>query len=116
MVGEGLEKILFARLTTLVKDGLTARDLTLLWLSRQIYPLQARSHKMCFYSGIQDPTRVSMEIPKPHNLSVWASHLITDRIEEGWEFGLDPFTRSERAPEVRCCFFVHCRFFRPAAD
>ena len=101
-----LENTLFGRLKVLVEAGLTSRDLTLAWLSRRIYPLQARSHKMCFYSGLRDPTRVTLEIPKPENLCAWVSRLIIDRTEVDWEFGLDPFTRSERAPEVSHCFLI----------
>ena len=112
---EDLEGVLFGRLKELVETGLMSRDLSLAWLSRRIYPLQARSHKMCFYSGLRDPTRVSLEMPKPANLCAWASRLITDRIEENWEFGLDPFTRSERAPEVSRCFLVCFQFLRPTA-
>ena len=115
-VDGGLESVLFGRLKVLVEAGLTSRDLTLALLSRRIYPLQARSHKMCFYSGFRDPTRVSLEVPKPKNLCSWASRLITDRIEENWDFGLYPFTRSEQAPEVSHCFLVRLQFLRPAAD
>ena len=75
--------------------GLTSRDLTLAWLSRRTFPLQARSHKMCFYSGPRNPTRVSMEVSKPDSLRAWAACIITDRIGPNWKFGLPPFTRSE---------------------
>ena len=112
---EAFEKLLFARLKVLVEAGLTSRDLTLAWLSRRIYPLQARSHKMCFYSGIRDPIRVSMEIPKPATICKWASRLITDRMEEDCEFGLYPYSRSARAPEVSHYFLVHLQFLRPAS-
>ena len=88
------------RLKELVAAGLTSRDLTLAWLSRRMFPLQARSHKMCFYSGLRDPTRVSTEVPQPDNLRQWAARIITDRIGPNWKFGLKPFTRSNRAPEV----------------
>ena len=46
------------RLNELVDASLTFRDLTLAWLSRRVFPLQAQEHKMCFYSGPRDPTRV----------------------------------------------------------
>ena len=115
-VDEDLQRVLFDRLKVLVGDGLTSRDLTMAWLSRRIYPLRACSHKMCFYSGLRDPTRISLEIPKSANLCAWASRLISDRIEDDWEFGLYPFTRSERAPEVCLCFLVRLRFLCPAAD
>ena len=96
-------------------DGLTSRDLTLAWLSRRMFPLQARSHKMCFYSGPRDPTRVSAEMPQPDSVRRWAVRIITDRIETHWKFGLQPFTRSEQAPEVSCRSLIHFRSFQPTA-
>ena len=106
MIDEDLQNVLFPRLQELVGAGLTSRDLTLAWLARRMYPLQARSHKMCFYSGLRDPTRVTLEISRPGNLCAWVYRLITDRIDVDLEFGLDPFTRSERAPEVSLCFLI----------
>ena len=41
-VDGSLESALFGRLKVLVEAGLTSRDLTLAWLSRRIYTLQAR--------------------------------------------------------------------------
>ena len=115
MVDEALEVVLLGRLKELVDAGLTYRDLTLAWLSRRMFPLQVRSHKMCFYSGPRDPTRVSMEVSKPDSLCQWGAHIITDRIGQNWKFGLRPFTRSERAPEVSYRFLVRLRLFRPTA-
>ena len=60
--------------------GLTSRNLTLTWLSRRTFPLQARSHKMCFYSGRWDPTRVSAKALKANILHRWAARIITNRI------------------------------------
>ena len=103
------------RLKELVAAGLTSRDLTLAWLSRRMFPLQARSHKMCFYSGPRDPTRVSMEVSQPDSLRRWATRIITNRMGVNWRFGLKPFTHAERAPEVCCCFLIRSWSFRPAA-
>ena len=94
-------------------SGFGISRVTLAWLARRMYPLQARSHKMCFYSGLRDPTRVTLEIPKPQNMCAWVSRLITDRIDVDWEFGLNPFTRSERAPEVSHCFLIRLQFLCP---
>ena len=47
VTGGDLQGVLFGRLEKLVEEGLTSRDLTLAWMSRRMYPLQARSHKMC---------------------------------------------------------------------
>ena len=110
-----LQSVLFARLEKLVEDGLTSRDLTLAWVSRRMYPLQECSHKMCFYSGLRDPTRVTMEIPKQRNLCEWVSRLITDKIDEDWEFGLEPFTRLDRALEVSFHLSICLQFLCPTA-
>ena len=82
------------RLKELVDAGLTSRDLTLAWLSRRVFPLRAREHKMCFYSGPRDPTRVSMEALSLENLRGWAGVVTTDRVGQNWKFGHMPYTRS----------------------
>ena len=87
-------------LKELVDAGLTSRDLSLAWLSRRMFPLRARSYKMCFYSGPRDPTRVSMEVAPLESLQRWAARIITDKVGQNWRFRVKPFTRSERAPEV----------------
>ena len=84
-------------------------------VSRQMYPLQERSHKMCFYSGIRDTTRVTVEIPKQRSLCEWVSRLITDKIDEEWDFGHEPFTRLDRAPEVSFPFSFCLQFLYPTA-
>ena len=58
---EVLEEILMGWLKHLVDVGLTSRDLNLAWMSHWVFPLRAREHKMCFYSGHRNPTHVSME-------------------------------------------------------
>ena len=110
-----LQGTLFARLEKLVEGGLTSRDLTLAWVSRRMFPLQERAHKMCFYSGIRDPTRVSVDIPKQKKLGEWVSRLITDKIEEEWDFGLEPFNRLDQAPEVSFPLSFRVQFLYPAA-
>ena len=81
---------MMGRLKELVDAGLTSRDLTLAWLSRRVFPLRAREHKMCFYSGVRDPTRVSMEALSREEMRVWAAVVITDRIGRNWKFGRRP--------------------------
>ena len=77
-VDEVLEGILMGRLKRLVDSGLMSRDLTLAWMSRRVFPLRAREHKMCFYSGPRDPTRVSMEALPLEDMRSWAGVMITD--------------------------------------
>ena len=114
-IDEALEKTLMDWLKELVDAGLTSRDLTLAWLSRWLFPLQAREHKMCFYSGSRDPTHISMEAMSMDSLRSWAALMITERIGWNWRFGHQPFSRSERATEVSRCSFACLQSFRPAA-
>ena len=95
-----------ARLRDLIEAGLTSRDLTLAWLSRRVFPLQARGHKMCFYLGVRDPTRACTEALEINELRRWAALVITDVVKRKWWFGVEPFSRARRAPEVSffCCF------------
>ena len=95
-----LEAILTNRVKELVTFGLTSQDLTMAWLSRRMYPLQARSHKMFFYSGRWDPTRASTRALKADTLCQWAALILTNKIGPNWRFGLEPYTRSDRAPVV----------------
>ena len=71
--------------------GLTSRYLTLAWLSRRVFPLRARVHKMCFCSGPRDPNRVSMDALLLEEMRGWATVVITDRIGRNWKFGRRPF-------------------------
>ena len=69
---------------------------------------------MCFFSGFRDPTRVDMEWMLPSEMRSWARRLIMDQIETNWKFGMEPFSREVRAPEVSFSFlysFVLFRFF-----
>ena len=89
-----------ARVKDLIAGGLTSRDLTLSWLARRVYPLQDRAHKMCFYSGLRDPTRACAEAWESGELRRWAGQVITDAIERKWQFGVEPFSCARRAPVV----------------
>ena len=96
-----------ARMKDLIAGGLTSRDLTLAWLARQVCPLQDRAHKMCFYSGIRDPTRTSAEVLGAEELRRLAGQVITNVIKRKWWFSLEPFSRARRTPVVSC----FCRSF-----
>jgi hypothetical protein len=43
----------------LAHDGLTGAQLTLSWFSRRIQPLRYNARKMCEYTGVDDPLRVT---------------------------------------------------------
>ncbi|KAK1613650.1 hypothetical protein QYE76_019167 [Lolium multiflorum] len=47
------------RISWLVHDGLTGAQLTLSWFSRRIQPLRYYARKMCEYTGVDDPLRVT---------------------------------------------------------
>ena len=99
-VDEDLEAAVTARMKDLIADGLTSRDLTLAWLSRRVFPLQARGHKMCFYSGVRDPTRACTEALEINELRRLAALVITDVVKRKWWFGVEPFSHAWRAPVV----------------
>ena len=84
---QALEEALLSRLQHLVDSGLRSRDLTLAWMSHRLLPLCARAHKMCFYSGLRDPTRTSMEVLHPAELRYWESVIVTDKVGSNRKFG-----------------------------
>jgi hypothetical protein len=49
------------RISRLVHDGLTGIDLTLSWFSRRIQPLKYNNRKICEYTGVDDPLRVTRD-------------------------------------------------------
>ena len=49
------------RISRLVQDGLTGTDLTLSWFSRRIQPLKYNARKICEYTGVDDPLRVTRD-------------------------------------------------------
>ena len=88
---------LFPRLR---EDGLTGEDLVTTFISRRVSPLQRRVHKICHMSGPLDPTRTStFELPKDairHRVKAIA----TVRMAPDWEWGLEPYSRSNLPPPV----------------
>ena len=59
------------RMRSLVIADLTGLDITLSWMSRLMMLMQQRPHKMCYYSGRLDPTRLSRRDPRYDNLKEW---------------------------------------------
>ncbi|KAK1664996.1 hypothetical protein QYE76_053155 [Lolium multiflorum] len=49
------------RISRLVHYGLTGIDLTLSWFSRRIQPLGYNTRKICEYTGVDDPLRVTRD-------------------------------------------------------
>ena len=99
---------MLARMRSLVTCQLTGRDITLSWMSRLMMPLQQRAHKMCFYSGRLDPTRLSRRDPCYHNLKEWLWTISKERLPENWKFSLAPYNRENRAPRVSSCSRNFC--------
>ena len=99
-ISAALETAVTTRVKDLIAAGLTSRDLTLAWLSRRVFPLQARGHKMCFYSGVRDPTRACAEVLDATELRRQAAVVITDVIKQKWWFGVESFSRARCAPVV----------------
>ena len=62
--------------------------------------MQQRAHKMCYYSGRLDPTRLSRRDPRYHNLKEWVWTITKERLPENWKFSLAPYSRENRAPRV----------------
>ena len=55
---------------------------------------------MCFYSGVRDPTRARTNALEINELRRLAALVITDVVKRKWWFGVEPFSRERRAPEV----------------
>ena len=84
----------------LVSLGLTGRDLLMAWVSRRVIPLQWRLHKLCFLSGLRDPSRTAREVTLKDEAARLASAIIDGRVEDDWDFGVEPYRRSRPPPQV----------------
>jgi hypothetical protein len=85
-----------------VKDrnaGLTLEDIIACFISRQVSPLQRRSHKICQMSGAMDPTRHSMHELSPTDILRWVKDICkTSHAIFAW--GLEPYSWDRPAPMV----------------
>ena len=84
----------------LVSLGLTGRDLLMAWVSRRVIPLQRRPHKLCFLSGLRDPSRTAREVMLEDEAARLASAIIDGRVEDDWEFGVVPYHHSNPPPQA----------------
>ena len=79
---------------------LTGEDLVTTFISRRVSPLQRRVHKICHMSGPLDPTRTStFELPKDA-IRRRVKAIATVRMTPDWEWGLEPYSRSNLPPSV----------------
>ena len=88
------------RIQNLVSLGLTGRDLLMAWVSRLVIPLQRRLHKLCFLSGMRDPSQTAWEIMSEEEAAQLANAIIDGRVEDDWEFNVAPYRRSTPPPQV----------------
>ena len=84
----------------LVSLGLTGRNLLMAWVSRRVIPLQRRPHKLCYLSGLRDPSRTAREVMYEEEAAQPASAIIDGRVEDDWEFSVVPYRRSQPPPTV----------------
>ena len=84
----------------LVSLGLTGRNLLMAWVSRRVILLQRRPHKLSFLSGLRDPSRTAREVMPEDEAARIASAIIDGRVEDDWDFGVEPYRRSRPPPTV----------------
>ena len=82
------------------KDGLTGDDLMRTFIGRRINPLQDRPHKMCFYSGRLDPSRMTtIELTKAQ-VRLRVKAIAESSMTDDWEWGIPPYDRENPPPIV----------------
>ncbi|KAK1603621.1 hypothetical protein QYE76_027294 [Lolium multiflorum] len=87
------------RISRLVHDGLTGTDLMLSWFSRRIDPLKYNSRKICEYTGVDDPLRVTRDNLPADSLKRRIKTLVkVTRGQPVPEIGMDIKTNNECPP------------------
>ena len=79
---------------------LTSDDLLRTFISRRVCPLQTRAHKICHMSGPLDPTRVSRKLLSKAQVAQRVRAIARTNMADDWEWGVEPFERERRAPNV----------------
>jgi hypothetical protein len=79
--------------------GLTPQDIIVCFISRCIFPLQHRSHKICQMSGAMDPTRHSTPELSPADILRQVKD-ICKTSQATFTWGLEPYSRDRPAPMV----------------
>ena len=79
---------------------LTSDDLLRTFISRRVCPLQTRAHKICHMSGPLDPTRVSRHVLSKEQVAKRVRAIARTNMTDTWEWGVEPFERERRAPNV----------------
>ena len=57
-------------------------------------PRQRRPHKLCYLSGLRDPSRTAHEVMYEEEAAQLASAIIDGRVEDNWDFGVEPYRHS----------------------
>jgi hypothetical protein len=79
--------------------GLTPEDIIAYFISRQVSPLQRRSHKICQMSGAMDPTQHSTHKLSPADILRRVKDICkTSQAIFAW--GLEPYSRDRPALTV----------------
>jgi hypothetical protein len=82
------------------QKGLKGADLVATFVVRWVLPLQDRSHKICFMSGLRDPTRTSTVGVTRTQLLQWVNAISKANLTKTWEWGMVPYNRGCRPPMV----------------
>ena len=75
-------------------------DFLLAWVAQRVLPLQRRPHKMCFLSGWLDPSRTSRMELRKSTVAGRIREIVDNTVEDDWEYGMAPYTRSVHLPHV----------------
>ena len=84
------------------------KDVVVTFITRRVFPLQRRKHKICHMSGRFDPTRISTkELSKL--VGAYRINAITEStLTQEWAWGKQAYTRDNcpqqvRSPASRLC-------------
>ena len=82
-----------------VSKGFRGADMVGTFISRRVAPLQHRAHKICYMSGLMDPTRTSTFPLDDDELWRRCKAVAQIKIPE-WEWGEKPYSRRRPPPSV----------------
>jgi hypothetical protein len=82
------------------QKGLKGADLVAMFVVRRVLPLQDRSHKICFMSGLRDPTRTSTVGVTRTQLMQRVNAISKANLTENWEWGMVPYNRDRLPPVI----------------
>ena len=95
---KGEVSMLVDRVVQLVHDGVTGMDLSKLFLSRRIQPLQARDHPMWMYLGTNDTARFHLEEVADETVAQWLQSITGNKDNPSGSRRVAPFD-AENEPD-----------------